>query len=118
MKTPPKSMPLDYWTALAAAENALLAFEPINRTVPTTSTRMTANITAYSAMSWPDSSDQSLRMILDIPSSCRGSRNRTVEGCNLVTYDAESDPICQIEKRKGRGNRMPVTLGRAGNLQR
>jgi hypothetical protein len=36
---------------LAVAEKALLAFAPINRMVPTTKTRMTANITAYSAIS-------------------------------------------------------------------
>ena len=31
-------------------------FVPTSWTVPTTNTRMTANITAYSAMSWPWSS--------------------------------------------------------------
>jgi hypothetical protein len=36
---------------LAADEKTLLAFEPISRIVPTTITRMTASITAYSAMS-------------------------------------------------------------------
>src|SRR5215471_388536 len=56
-----------YWIELAAAEKALLALEPMSRTVPTTSTRITASITAYSAISWPDSSDHSLCMNLDIP---------------------------------------------------
>jgi hypothetical protein len=42
---------------LATAEKALLALLPISRIVPTTRTRITANITAYSAMSWPRSSD-------------------------------------------------------------
>src|SRR5690349_11045440 len=46
---------------LATFENTLLALVPINRMVPTTITRMTANITAYSAMSWPSSSDQMRR---------------------------------------------------------
>lgn len=46
---------------LAVAEKALLALPPISRTVPTTRTRITANMTAYSAMSCPLSSDQSLR---------------------------------------------------------
>jgi hypothetical protein len=46
---------------LAAEEKALLAFEPMSRMVPTTSTRMTASITAYSAISCPFSSTQSLR---------------------------------------------------------
>jgi len=36
---------------LAVAENALFALAPIKRMVPTTKTRITANITAYSAMS-------------------------------------------------------------------
>ena len=45
---------------LATAENTLLALEPTRRIVPTTITRITANITAYSAMSWPSSSDHSL----------------------------------------------------------
>ena len=50
-----------YCRELATLENALFAFDPINRTVPTTRTRMTASITAYSAMSCPASSDHSLR---------------------------------------------------------
>ena len=49
-----------YWIELAAVEKTLLAFEPTSRIVPTTMTRMTASITAYSAMSWPCSSVQSL----------------------------------------------------------
>ena len=56
-----KSFYLSYCSELATLENALLAFEPTSRIVPTTSTRMTANITAYSAMSWPSSSIQILR---------------------------------------------------------
>lgn len=48
--------------ALATLENTLLAFVPINRIVPTTITRITASITAYSAMSWPLSSVQNLPM--------------------------------------------------------
>ena len=58
-----------YWTALAACEKTVLAFVPIRRIVPTTKTRMTANITAYSAMSWPCSSDHNLRINSDILSS-------------------------------------------------
>ena len=45
-----------YLIELATDENTLLALEPTNRIVPTTMTRITANITAYSAMSWPSSS--------------------------------------------------------------
>jgi hypothetical protein len=43
-----------YWPIeLATEENTLFELPPINRIVPTTNTRITANITAYSAMSWP-----------------------------------------------------------------
>lgn len=49
-----------YWIELAASENTLLALLPIMRMVPTTMTRMTASMTAYSAMSCPWSSDQSV----------------------------------------------------------
>ena len=38
---------------LAVAENTLFALPPINRSVPTTITKMTASITAYSAISCP-----------------------------------------------------------------
>jgi hypothetical protein len=54
-----------YWPIeLATEENTLFELDPINRMVPTTNTRMTANITAYSAMSWPSSSDHNLRKVL------------------------------------------------------
>ena len=36
-----------YWIVLATEENALLALLPTKRTVPTTSTKITASITAY-----------------------------------------------------------------------
>src|SRR6266699_3919360 len=49
---------------LATEEKALLAFEPTRRIVPTTNTKITASITAYSAMSCPLSSDQSWGRIL------------------------------------------------------
>jgi hypothetical protein len=46
------STPASYWLIeLATSENTLLEFAPINRIVPTTITKITANITAYSAMS-------------------------------------------------------------------
>jgi hypothetical protein len=56
----------DYCRELATLENALFAFDPIKRTVPTTKTKITANMTAYSAMSCPSSWDQSLRISSDI----------------------------------------------------
>src|SRR5215469_8959898 len=46
---------------LAAEENTTLALLPIIRIVPTTITRMTASMTAYSAISCPWSSDQRRR---------------------------------------------------------
>jgi len=45
-----------YWIVLATEEKALFALLPTRRIVPTTSTKITASITAYSAMSWPTSS--------------------------------------------------------------
>ena len=48
--------PSPQWIELAADEKTLFALEPTNRIVPTTRTRITANITAYSAMSWASSS--------------------------------------------------------------
>ena len=63
-----------YWIELATLENALLAFDPIKRTVPTTKTRITASITAYSAISCPASSRQSLCISLYIcspPGRCQ-----------------------------------------------
>jgi hypothetical protein len=54
-KSAPRMLNLDltlfYCKLLATLENALFAFPPINRTVPITRTRITASITAYSAMS-------------------------------------------------------------------
>src|SRR2546430_9916665 len=54
---------------LAAEENTVFAFDPIRRIVPTTITKITANITAYSAMSWPLSSVQNLeiRSVMEVP---------------------------------------------------
>src|SRR5207237_8541824 len=45
-----------YCTELATEEKTLLALLPTRRIVPTTITRITASITAYSAMSCPLSS--------------------------------------------------------------
>src|ERR1041385_2325586 len=51
----------DYCKELPTLENTLLALDPIKRMVPTTITRMTASMTAYSAISCPSSSHHSLR---------------------------------------------------------
>ena len=40
-----------YWIELATEEKTLLAPDPINRMVPTTTARITASKTAYSATS-------------------------------------------------------------------
>lgn len=45
-----------YWIELPTCEKTVLALEPIKRIVPTTITKITAAMTAYSAMSWPLSS--------------------------------------------------------------
>jgi hypothetical protein len=56
---------------LATDEKTLFELPPMSRMVPTTRTRITASITAYSAISWPCSSDQSLFINLAIlPSIC------------------------------------------------
>lgn len=52
-----------HWTELATCEKTVFALEPIRRTVPTTITRMTANMTAYSAMSCPFSSRSNLWIV-------------------------------------------------------
>ena len=74
--------PPPHWIELAADENTLFAFEPTNRIVPTTRTRITANITAYSAMSWPSSSRHRFQNILNmfhlLPAKCA---SRTVSNC-------------------------------------
>src|SRR5438046_6324626 len=53
-----------YWTELATEEKTLLALLPTSRMVPTTMTRITASMTAYSAMSCPRSSFHKLRRVL------------------------------------------------------
>src|SRR5450755_35758 len=69
-----------YWIALPTCENTLLAFDPIRRIVPTTITRITANITAYSAMSCPCSSFQSCCKRFATGSSFLASFDRALFG--------------------------------------
>jgi hypothetical protein len=57
---------------LATPENTLLALPPIRRTVPITKTRITASMTAYSAISCPCSSLQTLLTNCIIDSSGPG----------------------------------------------
>lgn len=98
------NLSLSYCSELATLENALLAFDPIKRTVPTTSTRITANITAYSAISCPDSSDQSLRISLDICSPPRATRQSLLSEKDCLgtrwTHDARSpQPLSNVHYR-------------------
>jgi len=65
-----------YWTELATDEKTLLALEPTNRIVPTTITRITANITAYSAISWASSPTQAFQRTLAIFHLPWGTRER------------------------------------------
>jgi hypothetical protein len=66
-KTGPATLnPPPYCIELAVLENTLLALDPIRRIVPTTKTRITASITAYSAMSCPASSTHNLLIISDM----------------------------------------------------
>src|SRR5437868_12472111 len=50
-----------YWSELATFEKTVFALVPMSLIVPTTITRITASMTAYSAMSCPFSSFQSAR---------------------------------------------------------
>src|SRR5258708_23175050 len=59
-----------YLIELATEENTLLALEPMRRMVPTTITRITASITAYSAMSCPCSSRHRLTTLCLIDIVC------------------------------------------------
>lgn len=72
-----------YWIELATLEKVLFALDPISRTVPTTITRMTASITAYSAMSCPSSSCHNLEkyfMVAAPPNPTSNSPHPPEEG--------------------------------------
>jgi hypothetical protein len=69
-----RSMLCRYCRELATDEKMLLAWEPMSCTVPTTITRITASMTAYSAISCPFSSDHSRRRPSFI--SCPPHRNQ------------------------------------------
>src|SRR6266700_1645674 len=60
-----------YCTELATEEKTLFALLPTRRIVPTTITRITASITAYSAMSWPLSSFHKCKGKLNIRTPLR-----------------------------------------------
>jgi hypothetical protein len=64
-----KAVASSYWSELATEEKALFEFDPMSRRVPTTITKITASMTAYSAMSCPRSSVQSRRRRFDMGDS-------------------------------------------------
>ena len=52
-----------YLIELATSEKTLLALDPINRMVPTTTANTTASMTAYSAMSCPSSAHNCVKTL-------------------------------------------------------
>src|SRR5580704_7451735 len=78
-----------YCSELATEEKILLALVPISRTVPTTITRITANMTAYSAMSCPCTSDQSPRRPFFISSPPLNQADRQNDPPHLVQFRAQ-----------------------------
>ena len=94
-----------YCIVQATLENALFAFVPINLTVPMTSARITATITAYSTMSYP---------------SCAALRNRQYPtNPSLLRWHCENQHSqdCQDEacdKRKQGAERMCAEIAIAG----
>src|ERR1700741_3040167 len=64
-----RQMEIRHGIELAACEKTVLALEQTSRIVPTTRTRITASMTAYSAMSWPLSSTQNLTRSVDTVTS-------------------------------------------------
>src|SRR5258708_30908166 len=120
--------PISYWIELATLEKALLALAPISRIVPTTRTRITASITAYSAISCPASSDQILRINLDIL-SLQSIHLSPLDGRSAIDAPHNAPPCtpCQSRQctkhtvpnphcRKPTGNRQPAT-GNCSALQ-
>ena len=92
-----------YCIVQATLENALLAFLPI--TVPMTTTRITANITAYSAMSCPPSAALRNRQCPTDPSLLRWHcENQHSQDCQ--------DGAC--DKRKQGVERMCAEIAIAG----
>jgi len=103
-----RSLPVDhcYWTELATEENTLLALVPIRRMVPTTITRITASITAYSAMSCPSSSRHNLNnlLILDLP------RNAVVGHLHCVETMPSSLQLIFVNQDFARRAKRPTPL--------
>src|SRR6476660_280710 len=62
-----------YWIELATSEKMLFDLPPINFTVPTTMTKITASMTAYSAMSCAESSAHNCPRKAQSSAICRSS---------------------------------------------
>src|SRR5580692_11661774 len=94
---------------LDTAENTLFALPPIKRIVPTTITRITASITAYSAMSWPCSSDHSLlsSLVMLSPSNLvdlsRRAREGTLAPARPFGTCLQLAPECALGGHSGNG---------------
>lgn len=82
-----------YWIELATFENTVLELLPMRRIVPTTMMRITATITAYSAISWPASSAHNLRMTCDTLPSKGVEYKRSF--CPYCRHDACRGLHCQ-----------------------
>src|SRR5258708_13712203 len=95
-----------YWIELATLEKALLALDPISRIVPTTRTRITASITAYSAISCPASSDQILRINLDIL-SLQSIHLSPLDGRSAIDAPHNAPPCTPCQSRKCMKNTVP-----------
>src|SRR5271155_2994187 len=82
---------------LATDENTLLALPPIRRMVPTTITRITASMTAYSATSCPRSSDHNWRKHFTTGSSLlpAKSSSRERKNCTGLTI-SEKHPLISV----------------------
>lgn len=85
---------------LATCENTVLAFEPISRIVPTTITRITASITAYSAMSWPSSSLHARFTNLSIPTSQHNYWQRLARWSSLCAHKPvlSNEQLCKLRE--------------------
>src|ERR1051325_3283920 len=79
-------------TELATLENVLLACEPTRRIVPTTNTRITASITAYSAISCPESSKYIFR------NSSRIATSAAIGKMSIENNDDLAYPACQMKE--------------------
>lgn len=84
-------------------EKALLALEPTSRIVPTTGTRITANMTAYSEISWPSSSVQGFSEKL-VSSARKKAADRRLSAARRSRF------ITQLSRRLVSAQEIPSLL--------